>query len=121
MTLTTVIAPSRRRPGGCCCRMPHFTPREIEVLSRVAAGLVTAEIAAELHISKRTVEAHLATMLHRSKTRTRAELVALCYVVGVLLPSEWPPHASGSYCLSLESDPPGPVPGGPRAPGAPRL
>jgi len=90
------------RFNGCCCRASHFTQREIEVLSLVATGMVTAKIATKLHISKRTVEAHLAEMLRRSGTHTRAELVAVCYVAGIFAQEAWPPRPSGSYCLHLD-------------------
>lgn len=33
------------KTSGCCCRASHFTQREIEVLSLVATGMVTAKIA----------------------------------------------------------------------------
>ena len=90
------------RLNGCCCRASHFTQREIEVLSLVATGMVTAKIATKLHVSKRTVEAHLAEMLRRSGTHTRAELVAVCYVAGIFAQEAWPPRPSGSYCLHLD-------------------
>jgi DNA-binding NarL/FixJ family response regulator len=88
--------------SGCCCRASHFTQREVEVLSLVARGMVTADIATRLYISKRTVEAHLAEMLRRSGTHTRAELVALCYAAGIFVQAVWPPQPSGSYCLNLD-------------------
>jgi DNA-binding NarL/FixJ family response regulator len=97
--METLKTPSMRMQG-CCCHAKHFTQREIEVLAHVASGSVTAQIAGELYISKRTVEAHLAEMLRRSDTRTRAELVALCYVCGILSPGSWPPCPTGSYCLT---------------------
>lgn len=90
------------KSSGCCCRASHFTQREIEVLSLVATGMVTAKIATKLHISKRTVEAHLAEMLRRSGTHTRAELVAVCYVAGIFAQESWPPRPSGSYCLHID-------------------
>lgn len=92
-----------RSVSGCCCKSLHFTHREVEVLSCVAQGMVTSEIARILHISKRTVEAHLAGMLRRSGARTRAELVAVGFVGGVFLPEAWPPSPSGSYCIQSAS------------------
>jgi hypothetical protein len=72
----------------------------VEVLTLVALGMVTADIAAALHLSRRTVEAHLAAMLHRSGSRTRAHLVALAYASGIFANSAWPPITSGTFCLS---------------------
>lgn len=89
---------------GCCCRAPHLTRREVEVLTLVASGMVTGEIAAQLYVSKRTVEAHLAAMLHRTPAHTRAELVALCYVSGIFSSCVWPPLPSGTFCLSIATE-----------------
>lgn len=92
----------RPQPGTeGCCRAPHVTRREVEVLTLVANGMVTGEIAAQLHVSKRTVEAHLAAVLRRTRAHTRAELVALCYVSGIFSSCVWPPLPSGTFCLSV--------------------
>jgi DNA-binding NarL/FixJ family response regulator len=85
---------------GCCCHAAHLTRREVEVLTLVALGMVTSEIAGRLHVSKRTVEAHLAAMLRRSGAHTRAELVALGFASGIFTRAAWPPRPSGTFCLS---------------------
>lgn len=57
---------------------PHslrlLTPRERQVAELVGRGYSTAEIAAELFISPRTVESHVANMLGRLDLRSRRQL-----------------------------------------------
>ena len=58
----------------------QLTLREIEVLRLIALGHTSAEIAAKLHISPRTVESHRARIHNKLGLTTRAELVR--YVLG---------------------------------------
>jgi DNA-binding CsgD family transcriptional regulator len=53
-----------------------LTPREREVLARVAAGERTRAIAASLRITSKTVAGLLSSLLEKSGTASRAELVA---------------------------------------------
>lgn len=52
-----------------------LSPRETEVLRLIALGHTSAEIAAKLHLSRRTVETHRAHIHRKLGMRTRAELV----------------------------------------------
>ena len=52
-----------------------LSPREIEILRLIALGYTSAEIAAKLHLSRRTVETHRARIFQKLELRTRAELV----------------------------------------------
>ncbi len=52
-----------------------LSPREIEVLRLTALGYTGAEIAAKLHLSRRTVESHRATIHRKLGIVSRAELV----------------------------------------------
>ncbi len=52
-----------------------LSPREIEVLRLTALGYTGAEIAAKLHLSRRTVESHRATIHRKLGLVSRAELV----------------------------------------------
>lgn len=54
-----------------------LTPRELEVMDRVVAGLHNREIAAELGISPRTVEVHKARMMDKLGVSNVADLVRL--------------------------------------------
>lgn len=52
-----------------------LTPRELEVLSLVAHGQTSNEIAESLHIGRRTVESHRASLTSKLGVRNQAELV----------------------------------------------
>jgi two-component system response regulator NreC len=52
-----------------------LSPRETEVLRLIALGHTSTEIAAKLHLSKRTVETHRARIHRKLGLKTRAELV----------------------------------------------
>jgi two-component system, NarL family, response regulator NreC len=53
----------------------QLTERETEVLRLIALGHTNAEIAAQLHLSVRTVESHRAHIQQKLRRTTRAELV----------------------------------------------
>lgn len=57
-----------------------LSPRETEILRLIALGHTSAEIAAKLHLSRRTVESHRARIFRKLGLSTRAELVA--YALG---------------------------------------
>jgi two-component system, NarL family, response regulator NreC len=52
-----------------------LSPREREVMHLVAQGKTSAEIAAKLFISRRTVEIHRANMMRKLGLRTRFDLI----------------------------------------------
>jgi DNA-binding CsgD family transcriptional regulator len=54
----------------------HATPREEEILSLVAYGLLDKEIAHALGVSYRTVRFHLENLFERNGLRTRSGAVA---------------------------------------------
>jgi DNA-binding NarL/FixJ family response regulator len=56
-----------------------LSDREREVLSCIAGGLTTHEIADQLFISKNTVETHRKNLLYKLKARNTAELVNNAY------------------------------------------
>lgn len=65
---------------------PALTPRELEVLTRLARRQTDREIAAALFISHRTVETHVSRILAKLGARARADAVAVALETG-LLPS----------------------------------
>ena len=50
----------------------QLTPREIEVLRLVAAGLSNAEVADQLFLSLRTVHAHMRSIFHKLGVGSRS-------------------------------------------------
>lgn len=52
----------------------YFTPRELKVMSLIARGLTTQEIAAEMFISPRTVEGHRANLISKTGTKNVVDL-----------------------------------------------
>jgi DNA-binding NarL/FixJ family response regulator len=70
--VTTVLAESVSKPEPVD---PDVTPREKEVLERVAQGNSTKQIADQLGISIRTVESHRINMLKKMKVSNSAELI----------------------------------------------
>jgi predicted ATPase/DNA-binding CsgD family transcriptional regulator len=63
---------------------PPLTPRELEVLRRVAAGESNREIAAELVLSVRTVEKHVARIYGKIAARRRADAAIYAVRQGLL-------------------------------------
>jgi two-component system, NarL family, response regulator NreC len=63
-----------------------ITEREQEILSLIALGHTTAEIAGKLHIGEKTVETHRAHIVEKLGLRTRADLVRFALDHGLLRP-----------------------------------
>ena len=61
-----------------------LTPRELEVLERLAQGLQNKEIAAELVISERTVKFHVSAILGKLDAGNRTEAVAIAAQRGLI-------------------------------------
>jgi DNA-binding NarL/FixJ family response regulator len=53
----------------------HLTPREIEIIRHIAAGLTNIEIAAKLFLSTVTVDTHRKNMLAKLQLKNTATLV----------------------------------------------
>jgi len=60
-----------------------ITPREREVLVRVARGRSNAEIAEDLHMSAATAKTHVSRLLAKLGARDRAQLVMIAYESGL--------------------------------------
>ncbi len=52
-----------------------LSTRETQIIELVATGLTNQDIAAQLEISKRTVDNHISNILNKTKTDNRVELV----------------------------------------------
>jgi two-component system, NarL family, response regulator NreC len=69
---TQKIAPAQPEPGP---PPDDLTEREFDVLRLLALGHTNTEIAAQLHLSVRTIEAHRAHLQQKLSRPSRAELV----------------------------------------------
>lgn len=69
------------RGGG---RGAEISTRETEVLRLIAFGYTSAEIARELHVSRRTVDSHRASIHRKLGVQTRAGLVQFALARGLL-------------------------------------
>lgn len=65
-----------------------MTPREQDVLVRMAAGLGNRAIAAELGIEYTTVRGHVQAILEKLGARSRFEAVARAYQSGLVRDAE---------------------------------
>ena len=62
----------------------RMTERELDVLSRMAAGLSNREIASDLGIEYTTVRSHVQTVLEKLGARSRFDAVARAYRSGFI-------------------------------------
>lgn len=60
------------------------SPRELEVLSMIASGYLTSDIAARLVLSSETIKSHVQNVLLKFGAHTRAEAVAIAVRAGVV-------------------------------------
>jgi PAS domain S-box-containing protein len=65
-------------------RASALTPREREVVRRVALGAGTRQIAADLYLSPATVRSHVRNAMVKTNAHTRAQLVAITLGDGLI-------------------------------------
>lgn len=63
-------------------RFAGLTPREHDVMLRIARGQANKVIAIELGLSERTVEIHRAKVMHKTGAKSLAELVSMTAKLG---------------------------------------
>ena len=85
---------ARRPPSGSIGLepQPRLTPRQREILSLIASGLSTSEIATQLTISPETVRNHLRSLFSELRVHTRLEAIAMAQRVGLLAPQALGPQ-----------------------------
>lgn len=66
---------------------PHLTAREREIIQLVAQGLSSKEIAAQLHVSSRTVENHRANIMNKLNIRDAVGLTRYAIKAGFVSPA----------------------------------
>jgi DNA-binding NarL/FixJ family response regulator len=75
--------PTESAPNGDAPGPDDLTPREVEVLGRIAAGFSNAEIATTLFVSEATVKTHINHIFAKTGLRDRAQLVRYAFQHGL--------------------------------------
>jgi DNA-binding NarL/FixJ family response regulator len=65
--------------------LSRLSPRETQVLIRIAEGLASKEIAMQLQVSHRTVETHRTNLMRKLGVRKASELVRLAIREGLIV------------------------------------
>jgi PAS domain S-box-containing protein len=83
--LVVLMAAERDRAVvGSDSPLASLTPRELEVIMRVALGATSREIADDLFVTTETVRTHVRNAMAKTGTRTRAHLVAAAICRGLM-------------------------------------
>lgn len=61
-----------------------LTPRELEILTLIAEGLSTREIAGRIYVSENTVKTHSANLFSKLNARRRTQAVQIAKEAGVI-------------------------------------
>lgn len=62
----------------------RLSPRETQVLSALAGGCTSKDIARALGVSPRTIEVHRASIMRRTGAATLADLLRLCFLADLM-------------------------------------
>ena len=71
-------------PDPARVRQLGITPRELEILEAIAAGLSTREIAAKLFVSENTVKTHSSRLFDKLSARRRTQAVQIAKAAGLI-------------------------------------
>jgi DNA-binding NarL/FixJ family response regulator len=82
VTAVLEVQPSQAAPAESLAH--DLSPREIEVLKLIAAGLSNTEIAATLFLSSATVKTHINRIFSKTGARDRAQAVRYAYQHGMV-------------------------------------
>ncbi len=61
-----------------------ITPRELEILTQIAAGMSNKEIAAKLFVSENTVKSHAAAVFDKLQAKRRTQAVQIAKHAGLI-------------------------------------
>jgi DNA-binding NarL/FixJ family response regulator len=78
------LTPGGPRDPADIAELKELTPRELDVLLEVAAGLSNAEIAEKLFLSEATVKSHVGRILSKLELRDRVQVVVFAYETGLV-------------------------------------
>ena len=84
--LIDAFAQGAPQPPSATGALGQLTPREREVLLKIASGLSNAEIGAELGVTTGTVKTHVNALLSKLGLRDRVQATILAYESGLILP-----------------------------------
>jgi DNA-binding NarL/FixJ family response regulator len=93
-TVHTAIGRAEDANGGV--ESSGLTPKELDVLSRVARGLSNKEISKELWLSEQTIKFHLTNIYRKLGVGNRTEATRYAYQQGLVRPYEETPFSRGS-------------------------
>ena len=79
-------AATRHHRDSIMARLALLSNREREVLERVVQGRLNKQIAFDMGIAEKTVKTHRGRVMEKMEAHTIAELVRLCYSVGIGVP-----------------------------------
>jgi len=87
LVILVVLMADRERDGaaaGSDSPPAPLTPRELEIIRRIALGATSREIGDDLFVTTETVRTHVRNAMTKTGTRTRAHLVAAAICRGLL-------------------------------------
>ena len=61
-----------------------ITPRELEILTQIAAGMSNREIAGKLYVSENTVKTHAASVFDKLQAKRRTQAVQIAKSAGLI-------------------------------------
>ena len=93
-TIYSAIGRTEETEGGSDAS--GLTPKELDVLNRVARGLSNKEISKELWLSEQTIKFHLTNIYRKLGVGNRTEATRYAYQQGLVRPHEETPFTRGS-------------------------
>ncbi|WGH83612.1 helix-turn-helix transcriptional regulator [Auritidibacter ignavus] len=82
-----ILAASAARTARAADGSPHLSPREIQVLALLSAGLSDTDIATELLVTPATVHTHLLNLRRKLDARNRTHAVVKAIELGFIPPT----------------------------------